>query len=178
LKVYRYRNNLLIIHVFESKYENCDAIFWYNTITNTINTNILYILHENYKTLQEARRLAIVKEAKISLAARRIQAEWRMHVEYKKFWTIKSATDLIRVKFFIRCILRLRYLKLECTIRESAKRAVRFVADCIRISTTSFSRLRMWARLQHKLRWLPHSRALGRAKVEMVGNKTKTKHSI
>ena len=64
--------------------------FWYNTITNTINTNILYILHENYKKLQEARRLAIVKEAKISLAARRIQAEWRMHVEYKKFWTIKS----------------------------------------------------------------------------------------
>ena len=112
MKVYRYRNNLLIIHVFESKYENCDAIFWYNTITNTINTNILYILHENYKTLQEARRLAIVKEAKISLAARRIQAEWRMHVEYKKFWIIKSATDLIRVKFFIRCILRLRYLKL------------------------------------------------------------------
>ena len=31
----------------------------------------------------------------------------------------------------------------------------------------------MWARLQHKLRWLPHSRALRRAKVEMVGNKTK-----
>ena len=49
--------------------------------------------------------------------------------------------------------------------------AVNFVEECIHLSTRSFSRLRMWARLQHKLRWLPHSRALRRAKIEMVGTK-------
>ena len=77
--------------------------------------SLLTVSNINFNQLQEARRLAIVREAKIALAARRIQAEWRMHVEYKKFWIIKNATDLIRVKFFIRCILRLRYLKLVST---------------------------------------------------------------
>jgi len=60
--------------------------------------------------------LAIVQEAKIALAARRIQAEWRMHTEYKAFWKIKDAVALIRVKFFIRCIVRMRFLKLVSII--------------------------------------------------------------
>ena len=47
--------------------------------------------------------------------------------------------------------------------------AVNFVENIINISGRSFSRLRMWARFNQKMRWLPHSRALRRAKIEMVG---------
>ena len=60
-----------------------------------------------------------------------------MHVEYKKFWTIKNATDLIRVKFFIRCILRLRYLKLVST-----KNIARTHSDVVEILMLHGSKMR------------------------------------
>ena len=75
-------------------------------LSHHINTHPLF----SY-VLQEARRLAIVQEAKMALAARRIQSEWRMHVEYAHFWKIKGAVEKLRIQFFIRCIVRFRFLR-------------------------------------------------------------------
>merc|ERR1711871_821768 len=70
----------------------------------------------------EARRLAIVQEAKMALAARRIQCEWRMHVEYANFWKIKGAVEKLRVQFFIRCIVRFRFLRQIAELREQERK--------------------------------------------------------